>query len=40
MNGIDDDGDGAVDEDPVDYQPLRGVGGGDSQSVVRGTRRV
>ncbi|MCS6859280.1 MAG: hypothetical protein NZT92_03035 [Abditibacteriales bacterium] len=24
MNGIDDDGDGAVDEDPVDYQPLRG----------------
>ncbi|MCS6861783.1 MAG: hypothetical protein NZT92_15875 [Abditibacteriales bacterium] len=28
VNGIDDDGDGAVDEDPVDYQPLRGASAG------------
>ncbi|MCS6859288.1 MAG: hypothetical protein NZT92_03075 [Abditibacteriales bacterium] len=28
MNGIDDDGDGAVDEDPEDYQPLRGASAG------------
>ncbi len=28
VNGIDDDGDGAVDEDPEDYQPLRGASEG------------
>ncbi|MCS6859285.1 MAG: hypothetical protein NZT92_03060 [Abditibacteriales bacterium] len=28
VNGRDDDGDGAVDEDPGDYQPLRGASAG------------